>query len=168
MQVCHKNNNNNNRQQHSRSLFELKGSTDPTLLVTIGVFYFPILEDEKVVEVETPTPRRRAYSTDRDELSLIRTMIFDLQEEKDKLKQTDIRLNDELYKKQKHLDDLYNLVDELRDVKADKELLSLGFELKADKREVEAKIGREDFEHYMSLVDQSLRDLLQRLDGHVS
>lgn len=95
-------------------------------------------------------------------------MIFDLQEEKDKLKQADVRLSDELYRKQKHLDDLYNLVDELKDVKVDKELLSVGFELKADKRELDAKIGREDFEHYMSLVDQSLRDLLQRLDGHVS
>jgi len=95
-------------------------------------------------------------------------MIFDLQEEKDKLKQADVRLSDELYRKQKHLDDLYNLVDELKDVKVDKELLSVGFELKADKREVDAKVGREDFEHYMSLVDQSLRDLLQRLDGHVS
>lgn len=95
-------------------------------------------------------------------------MIFDLQEEKDKLKQADVRLSDELYRKQKHLDDLYNLVDELKDVKVDKELLSVGFELKADKRELDAKIGREDFQHYMSLVDQSLRDLLQRLDGHVS
>ena len=95
-------------------------------------------------------------------------MIFDLQEEKDKLKQMDMRLSDELYKKQKHVDDLYNLVDELRDLKADKELLSIGFELKADKREVDRKIGREDFEHYMSLVDQSLKDLLQRLEGHVS
>ena len=128
-----------------------------------------ITEDEKVLEpAETPVPRRRTYSTDRDELSLIRTMIFDLQEEKDKLKQADVRLSDELYRKQKHLDDLYNLVDELKDVKVDKELLSVGFELKADKREVDAKVGREDFEHYMSLVDQSLRDLLQRLDGHVS
>lgn len=99
---------------------------------------------------------------------MIRTMIFDLQEEKDKLKQMDVRLSDELYRKQKHLDDLHNLIDELRDVKADKELLSMGFELKADKRDVDCKIGREDFEHYMSLVDQSLRDLLQRLEGHVS
>ena len=95
-------------------------------------------------------------------------MIFDLQEEKDKLKQTDIRLSDELYRKQRHLDDLYNMIDELRDLKVDKEILSMGFELKADKKDMEAKIGREDFEHYMSLVDQSLRDLLQRLDGHVS
>ena len=132
-------------------------------------FLFPIIEEEKVVEpAETPAPRRRAYSTDREELSLIRTMIFDLQEEKDKLKQMDMRLSDELYKKQKHVDDLYNLVDELRDLKADKELLSIGFELKADKREVDCKIGREDFEHYMSLMDQSLKDLLQRLEGHVS
>ena len=118
--------------------------------------------------METPATRRPSHSIDRDELSLIRSLIFDLQEEKDKLRESDIRLNDELYKKQRHLDELYNLVDELRDVKADKELLSVGFELKADKREVDAKIGREDFEHYMSLVDQSLRDLLQRLDGHVS
>ena len=125
-------------------------------------------EVKAVVEVETPATRRPSHSIDRDELSLIRSLIFDLQEEKDKLRESDIRLNDELYKKQRHLDELYNLVDELRDVKADKELLSMGFELKADKREVDAKIGREDFEHYMSLVDQSLRDLLQRLDGHVS
>jgi len=134
-----------------------------------------ILEEEKVVveveipaQVETPAQRRPSHTIDRGELSLIRSMIFDLQEEKDKLREADIRLSDELYKKQRHLDDLYNLVDELREVKADKELLSMGFELKADKREVDAKIGREDFEHYMSLVDQSLRDLLQRLDGHVS
>ena len=129
---------------------------------------FILEEDKAVVEVEIPAPRRPSHSVDRDELSLIRSMIFDLQEEKDKLRETDVRLSDELYKKQRHLDELYNLVDELRDVKADKELLSVGFDLKADKREVDAKIGREDFEHYMSLVDQSLRDLLQRLDGHVS
>ena len=133
------------------------------------VFFSSVIIEEKPKEpAETPTPRRRTHSVDRDELSLIRTMIFDLQEEKDKLKQTDMHLSDELYKKQKHLDDLYNLIDELRDVKADKEVLSMGFELKADKREVDAKIGRQDFEHYMSLVDQSLRDLLQRLDGQVS
>ena len=94
-------------------------------------------------------------------------MIFDLQEEKDRLKQADIRLSDELFRKQKHLDDIYNLIDELRDVKADKELLSIGFDMKADKREMDCKIGRDDFDHYMSLVDQSLRDLLQRLEGHV-
>ena len=137
--------------------------------VDCSFFLFPIIGEEKVIEpVETPAPRRRAQSTDRDELSLIRTMIFNLHEEKDKLKQTDMRLSDELFKKQKHVDDLYNLVDELRDVKADKELLSIGFELKADKREMDCKIGREDFEHYMSLVDQTLKDLLQRLEGHVS
>lgn len=95
-------------------------------------------------------------------------MISELQEEKEKLKQADIRLNDELYRKQRHLDDLYNIVDELRDVKVDKELLNMGFELKADKKDVETKIGREDFEHCIGLVDQSLRDLLQRLEGHVS
>ena len=95
-------------------------------------------------------------------------MIFDLQEEKENLKKTDIRLTDELYKKQKHLDDIYNLIDELKDVKADKELLNIGFDMKADKREIDTKIGRHDFDHYMSLVDQSLRDLLQRLEGHVS
>ena len=140
-----------------------------------GLFFcfdFPMIleEDKAVVEVETLTPRlpSHSHSINRDELSLIRSMIFDLQEEKDKMRETDTRLSDELYKKQRHLDELYNLVDELRDVKADKELLSVGFDLKADKREVDAKIGREDFEHYMSLVDQSLRDLLERLDGHVS
>ncbi|XP_068670305.1 glutamine-rich protein 2-like [Montipora foliosa] len=122
-------------------------------------------EEEKVIE-PVETPRRHSYSHDREELSLIRTMIFDLQEEKDKLKQADIRLSDELFRKQKHLDDIYNLIDELRDVKADKELLSIGFDMKADKREMDCKIGRDDFDHYMSLVDQSLRDLLQRLEGH--
>ena len=129
---------------------------------------FSLLAPETGEPVEEDMPRRRAHSTDRDELSLIRTMIFDLQEEKDKLKQGNGRLSEELYKKQKHLDDLYNLVGELKEVKADKELLSVGFELKADKREVETKIGRDDFDHCMGIVDQSLKDLLLRLDGHVS
>lgn len=95
-------------------------------------------------------------------------MIFDLQEEKEKLKETDIRLSEELFEKQKHLDAIYNLIDELRNIKADKELLNIGFDMKADKREIDSKIGRNDFDHYMSLVDESLRDLLQRLEGHVS
>ena len=101
-------------------------------------------------------------------MSVIRTMIFDLQEEKDKLKQANSHLGDELYKKQKHMDDLYSLVEQLQDLKADKDLVSEGFEFKADKREVDMKVGRDDFDHCMGLVDQSLRDLLQRLDGHVS
>lgn len=136
-------------------------------LIKTSDFYF-VLEEEREHKSETSTYSRRAYSVDRQELSLIRTMISELQEEKEKLKQTDIRLNDELYRKQRHLDDLYNIVDELRDVKVDKELLNMGFELKADKKDVETKIGREDFEHCIGLVDQSLRDLLQRLEGHVS
>ena len=136
-------------------------------LIKTSDFFFA-LEEEREHKSETSTYRRRAYSVDRQELSLIRTMISELQEEKEKLKQTDIRLNDELYRKQRHLDDLYNIVDELRDVKVDKELLNMGFELKADKKDVETKIGREDFEHCIGLVDQSLRDLLQRLEGHVS
>lgn len=127
------------------------------------VFFSLTLEEE-----DTPAPRLHSYGGEREELSLIRTMIFDLQEEKENLKKTDIRLTDELYKKQKHLDDIYNLIDELKDVKADKELLNIGFDMKADKREIDTKIGRHDFDHYMSLVDQSLRDLLQRLEGHVS
>ena len=117
---------------------------------------------------EEPVARRRSCSTDRDEMSVIRTMIFDLQEEKDKLKQANSHLGDELYKKQKHMDDLYSLVEQLQDLKADKDLVSEGFEFKADKREVDMKVGRDDFDHCMGLVDQSLRDLLQRLDGHVS
>ena len=127
------------------------------------VFFSLTLEEE-----DTPAPRPHSYGREREELSLIRTMIFDLQEEKENLKKTDIRLTEELYKKQKHLDDIYNLIDELKDVKADKELLNIGFDMKADKREIDTKIGRHDFDHYMSLVDQSLRDLLQRLEGHVS
>jgi hypothetical protein len=39
---------------------------------------------------------------------------------------------------------------------------------KADKKEIGMKVEQDDFDRYIGLVDQSLRDLLQRLEGHVS
>ena len=132
------------------------------------LFFSGTGKKDDTTKEEESAARRRSCSTDRDEMSVIRTMIFDLQEEKDKLKQANSHLGDELYKKQKHVDDLYSLVEQLQDLKADKDLVSEGFEFKADKREVDMKVGRDDFDHCMGLVDQSLRDLLQRLDGHVS
>lgn len=53
-------------------------------------------------------------------------------------------------------------------LKADKDLVTNEIKFKADKRDVELKVAREDFDRYIGLVDQSLRDLLQRLERHVS
>ena len=65
------------------------------------------------------------------------------------------------------MDDLYQLVDQLNEVKADKDHMISLIDFKSDKRDLEMKIGRDDFDHCMAIVDQSLRDLLQKLDGQV-
>ncbi|XP_001629349.2 glutamine-rich protein 2 [Nematostella vectensis] len=123
----------------------------------------PVRQDDTL----PPTPSRsKAHTIDDKDLSLIRTMIFDLQEEKDKLKQANRSIWDEIYQQKKVIDDIDDQVTTLHDVKADKSQLSSEVEVKADKADMLLKVGRDDFDHYIGLVDQSLRDLLQRLEGH--
>ena len=70
--------------------------------------------------------------------------------------------------KKKHLDDLYQVVEQLNEVKADKDHVISLIDFKSDKRDLEMKVGRDDFDQYMGIVDQSLRDILQKLDGQVT
>jgi hypothetical protein len=54
--------------------------------------------------------RSRARSTDGEDISLVRSMIFDLQEEKQEMKKTNQFILQELFKKQNALDELYEKV----------------------------------------------------------
>lgn len=58
-------------------------------------------------------------------------------------------------------------LEQIQIVKADKDYITKEMKAKADKREINLKVERDDFDRYIGMVDQSLRDLLQRLEGHV-
>ncbi|XP_031563778.1 trichohyalin-like [Actinia tenebrosa] len=119
-----------------------------------------------MAEEHKSVSRARTRSTEGEDISLIRCMINDLREEKDELKKSNQFLLQELKKKQKLLIELQEQLERIQLVKADKDYITNEMKGKADKREINLKVERDDFDRYIGMVDQSLRDLLQRLEGH--
>lgn len=75
---------------------------------------------------------------------------------------------DDQNKKQIHLEALYSHVDQLENLKADKQLINREIEVKADRKELEKKVSHDKFQGSLSCLDQSVQDLVEKLVGHVS
>ncbi|KAJ8037592.1 Glutamine-rich protein 2 [Holothuria leucospilota] len=105
---------------------------------------------------------------DSDVISGIRSKLLDLQAEVDKLNQTCIHMVDEHNAKQKHIDALYTFVDRLQENKADKEHVTMEIDVKADKRALENKISRNQFEGTVEEISRNLNSVMEKLSGHQS
>lgn len=105
---------------------------------------------------------------DGDALSALRSMLTELQGEQEKLNSTTKELIEEHNRKQKHIDALYTYADRLQEVKADKEQVAMEMDVKADKRSLDNLISRSKFDQSIGGLEQSLQELLNRLDGQES
>ncbi|XP_071814473.1 uncharacterized protein [Apostichopus japonicus] len=114
-------------------------------------------------ERETPSP-----ANDSDVISGIKSRLLDLQAEVDKLNQTCIHMVEEHNAKQKHIDALYTFVDRLQENKADKEHVTMEIDVKADKRALENKISRNQFEGTVDEISRNLNSVMEKLSGHQS
>lgn len=105
---------------------------------------------------------------DVEALNALRSMLTELQAEQERLSNTTKELIEEHNRKQKHIDALYTYADKLQEVKADKEQVAMEMDVKADKRAIDNLVSRTKFDQSIGGLDQSLQELLQRLEGQES
>uniref|UniRef100_A0A671Q4A5 DUF4795 domain-containing protein n=1 Tax=Sinocyclocheilus anshuiensis TaxID=1608454 RepID=A0A671Q4A5_9TELE len=91
--------------------------------------------------------------------------ILQLQSKCEKLHRTSNHLTEEHGKKQTHIDRLFKIVEELDEKKADKEVVEMEIEIKADKRALESKVSRMQFDSMTDQLNNVLQDLLSKIGG---
>lgn len=105
---------------------------------------------------------------DSEEFHHLRSSLLEMKNEIEKHNTAMAQIIDDQNKKQLHLDALYSHVDQLENLKADKQQINREIEVKADRRELEKKVSHDKFQGSLSCLDQSVQDLVEKLVGHVS
>ncbi|XP_048042560.1 uncharacterized protein C16orf96 isoform X5 [Megalobrama amblycephala] len=91
--------------------------------------------------------------------------LLQLQADCERLHSTSRRLTEEHSEKQIHIDRLYKMLEELDEKKADKELVEMKIEIKADKRALEGKVSRMQFDSMTEQLNKMLQELLSKISG---
>ncbi|XP_042172261.1 glutamine-rich protein 2-like [Oncorhynchus tshawytscha] len=91
--------------------------------------------------------------------------IMQLQAECEKLHGTADHLIEEHSQKQVHIDHLYKSMEELDEKKADKELVEMEIEIIADKRALETKVSRMQFDSMTEELNTMFQELLSKITG---
>ncbi|XP_045576235.1 uncharacterized protein C16orf96 isoform X4 [Salmo salar] len=91
--------------------------------------------------------------------------IMQLQAECEKLHGTANHLIEEHSQKQVHIDHLYKSMEELDEKKADKELVEMEIEIKADKRALDTKVSRMQFDSMTEELNTMFQELLSKITG---
>lgn len=105
---------------------------------------------------------------DSEEFHHIRSSLLEMKNDIDKHNTAMSQLVDDQNKKQLHLEALYGHVDQLENIKADRQQINREIEVKADRKELEKKVSQDKFHNSLSCLDQSVQDLVEKLVGHVS
>jgi len=128
------------------------------------------LKREKTFQMTTysPSTRNEGKIKDGDALNALRSLVTELQGEQEKINNTTKELIEEHNRKQKHIDALYTYSDKLQEMKADKEQVAMEMDVKADKHTVDKLVSRSKFDQSIGGLDQSLQELLQRVEGQES
>ncbi|KAK2915894.1 hypothetical protein Q8A67_000268 [Cirrhinus molitorella] len=100
-----------------------------------------------------------------DLMSDLESAIMQLQSKCEKLHSTSNDLMEEHSKKQTHIDRLYKIVEQLDEKKADKEVVEMEIEIKADKRALESKVSRMQFDSMTEQLNNMLQELLSKISG---
>ncbi|XP_033116915.1 glutamine-rich protein 2-like isoform X4 [Anneissia japonica] len=105
---------------------------------------------------------------DSESLTEMQGVLLQLQAEVEKLNSTLVHLVDEHNAKQKHIDALYTYIDRLQEFKADKEHVIMEIDVKADKRALDNKISRAQFEGTVDELSKNLQEVMHKLSGHTN
>ncbi|XP_071964253.1 uncharacterized protein [Antedon mediterranea] len=103
---------------------------------------------------------------DSESITNMQGVLLQLQAEVEKLNSTLIHLVDEHTAKQKHIDALYTYIDRLQEFKADKEHVIMEIDVKADKRALDNKISRAQFEGTVDELSKNLQEVMHKISGH--
>ncbi|XP_057200993.1 glutamine-rich protein 2 isoform X2 [Triplophysa rosa] len=95
----------------------------------------------------------------------VQSAILQLQAEYENLRNTTKQLTEEHSNKQIHIDRLYKTLEELDEKKADKELVEMEIEIKADKRALESKVSRVQFDSMTEQLNNMLQEVLSKISG---
>ncbi|KAA0705282.1 Glutamine-rich protein 2 [Triplophysa tibetana] len=121
---------------------------------------------EKQKGLTTPLMNQEHGRSQNTELvSDVQSAILQLQAEYEKLHNTTKHLTEEHSNKQIHIDRLYKTLEELDVKKAEKELVEMEIEIKADKRALESKVSRMQFDSMTEQLNNILQDVLSKISG---
>ena len=69
---------------------------------------------------------------------------------------------------QEHIEALYSYVEKLQESKADKENVAMEMNIKADKAALDSKVNVSTFDNSFNMLDEGLREALQKMDGYMN
>ena len=69
---------------------------------------------------------------------------------------------------QEHIEALYSYVEKLQESKADKENVALEMNIKADKAALDSKVNVSTFDNTFNMLDEGLREALQKMDDYMN
>lgn len=98
-----------------------------------------------------------------DDLHNMKQSLKEFRENLEKLNISARNLAEEGNKKQKHIDKLYSISEDLQENKADKDTVSMEMDGKADKLALDNMISRMKFDASFGALDQSIQNILNRL-----
>nr|XP_055040772.1 uncharacterized protein LOC129427960 isoform X2 [Misgurnus anguillicaudatus] len=121
----------------------------------------------KKLEGKTTHPLNQEHdrSKNNELVSDVQGAILQLQAEYEKLNSTTNHLMEEHSKKQIHIDRLYKAMEKLDEKKADKELVEMEIDIKADKRALESKVSRMQFDSMTEQLNNMLQEVLSKISG---
>ncbi|XP_040294748.1 glutamine-rich protein 2-like isoform X1 [Bufo bufo] len=102
---------------------------------------------------------------DTEVIGYITNTMVQLQEECEQLTQTTRSLIQDHEQKQQHIDILYQAVGKLENKKADKELIGLEIDVKADKSALERKVSRTQFDATTEHLSRMIQELLGKMSA---
>ncbi|KAK1799199.1 hypothetical protein P4O66_007454, partial [Electrophorus voltai] len=99
-------------------------------------------------------------------MSDVQGAILHLQVECEKLQSTTSQLMEANIQKQSHIDHLYKAMEKLEEKKADREVVETEIGIKADKRALETKVSRMQFDTMTEQLNGMFQELLSKVTGH--
>ncbi|KAK3728561.1 hypothetical protein QZH41_011642 [Actinostola sp. cb2023] len=114
-----------------------------------------------------------APAIDNDVLNAIQRKLTELENYRDtssteNIEKTLSGLLENLNNKQNHIEALYKHIQTLQEVKADKDIVAIEMDYKADKAALESKVNTSTFDSTFTLLDEGLREALQKMDDNLN
>jgi len=124
-----------------------------------------ILDRYKILQDSIDNAPKPGSDIDSAALQFLKDTMAALKEEQETHHDEINKLSDDANQKDLHLKTLYSGVDDLREMKADKEFVVLEMEDKADKRSVDHKANRVFVDNHFDKLNSGLEAALKRCEG---
>jgi len=124
-----------------------------------------IIDRYKILQDTVDNAPKPSTELDGEALNALKDTIKALKDEQEQHHDQLNKLNDDANQKDLHLKTLYSGVDDLREMKADKDFVVMEMEDKADKRAVDHKANRVFVDNHFEKLNLGLESALKRCEG---